>query len=73
MSLPLPNPIDKVYIAYFSMASEAELAEEAIWADFATAQLAAVCCDEDAFDEGNFSYERLAIQLTPVYTRYIHG
>jgi len=52
MSLPLRTPIDMAYIAYFSVASEAELAEEAIWADFATAQVVAVCCDEDAFDEG---------------------
>ncbi len=53
MSLPLLNQIDTAYIAYFSMASEAELAEEAIWADFATAQLAAICCNEDAFNEGD--------------------
>jgi hypothetical protein len=51
MSLSLPTQIDAAYTDYYSVASEAELVEESVWADFAMEQFAAVCNDEDSCEE----------------------
>ncbi len=47
MSLSRQSELDAAYENYYSKASEAELSEEASWAEFATEQLAAIYCDED--------------------------
>ncbi len=42
--------IGAAYIAYYSVASEAELAEETVWADFAMEQFATIVSNEDLLD-----------------------
>jgi hypothetical protein len=43
------SKIDAAYIAYYSVASEAELAEETVW-DFAMEQFATIVSNEDLLD-----------------------
>jgi hypothetical protein len=50
MSLLFQSEINVDYQHYYATASEAELAEEAEWSEFATVQFAAVWCGEDSFD-----------------------
>jgi len=51
MSLSILSKIDAAYIAYYSVMSEAELAEETQWANFSMIQFAVICSDEDSFGQ----------------------
>lgn len=50
MSLLLQTEINASYESYYSIVSDAELAEEAAWGEFGVEQFADVCCDDDSFD-----------------------